>query len=211
MVSTLYRTRYYFPINQQAARPVFEIESSFSLQMVAPSYWAEIAESPTRVTLRFAMGGETWKDLFSPRGSQYMTLRRHDRGWPTTRAQSAIRSTSADVFPTQLSSRVTEQEWAEFVSEIKESLSFYPAPCRCCIFSFIWDSLLLSNYLRKGSNNVKAVVEKHRAAMKRRGVDLTFFDKTGYYFTTTSGLASAKASYGKHYVFGMHLDAAGPM
>jgi hypothetical protein len=32
----------------------------------------------------------------------------------------------------------------------------------------------------KGKKNVQAVVEKHQAAMKRRGVDLTFFDKTGY-------------------------------
>jgi hypothetical protein len=59
-------------------------------------------------------------------------------------------------------------------------LKFYPSPCRCCIFSFIWDGMSLLQYMGKGKKNVQAVVEKHQAAMKRRGVDLTFFDKTGY-------------------------------
>jgi hypothetical protein len=62
--------------------------------------------------------------------------------------------------------------------------------------------------MKKGSNNVQAVVEKHRAAMKRRGVELTFFDKTGYYYTTESTMTSASANYSKHYMFGMHLDVA---
>jgi hypothetical protein len=181
--------------------------SDQSSDMVA-SYWAEIAESPTRVTLRFALGGETWRDLFSPRGSQYMTLRRHDREWPTTIAEGKIRTTSADVFPPQLSSRITEQEWAEFVSEIEESLSFYPAPCRCCILSMILDGVYLEHYMKKGRTNVQAIVEKHRDAMKGRGIDLTYFDKTGYYYSTESNVTSTRADYNKHYMFGMHLDAA---
>lgn len=53
--------------------------SVFSVRGTAPSYWSEIAETPTRVTFKWTVGGEEFSDMCQ--GNNYSLVERIDKPW----------------------------------------------------------------------------------------------------------------------------------
>jgi hypothetical protein len=168
--------------------------------MGPPSYWAGIAESPTRVTLHFRAGGEEFKDLYSTSG-QYGTISRRAPEWNNARTVPSI-----DAVPEQLLGVLEEKDWKELVAEVKESVDTFPPPCRFCIFSFLYSTVAQYSYINKAKKNLQAFCEKHSVALKQKGVEILFFDKTGMYSCTQGTSAGGKIRYSKHFVFGLFID-----
>ncbi|OEU06595.1 hypothetical protein FRACYDRAFT_254317 [Fragilariopsis cylindrus CCMP1102] len=176
--------------------------------MGPPSYWQEIAETPTRVTFQFRQGGETCSDWFcrSSSTSQYSLLVRHNRPW---RSLNKVDFLKPNATPEQLQGVMMDDDeayWSEFCLEAKNCVdNTAPPPCRCCILSLFLDaSLIASCYIHKAKEGLQTLVDDHHAAMQQRGITITYFDKSGVY-TQSYGLT---ANIGYHTIFGFFLDVA---
>jgi hypothetical protein len=173
--------------------------------MGPPSYWQEIAETPTRVTFRFRQGGEKCSDWFC-RSS--LLARRHNQPWGIWNKVDLLTPHAA--IPEQLQGVMMmdddEAYWSEFCLEAQNCVDTAPPPCRCCILSLFLDaSLIASCYIHKAKEGLQTLVDDHYAAMQQRGITITYFDKSGVY-TQSYGLT---ANMGYHTIFGFFLDVAG--
>ncbi|OEU12846.1 hypothetical protein FRACYDRAFT_244119 [Fragilariopsis cylindrus CCMP1102] len=179
--------------------------------MGPPSYWPEIAETPTRVTFQFLQGGEKCSDWFchSSSTSQDSLLARHNRPWGIFNRVDLLTPHAA--IPEQLQGMMMMDDdeayyWSEFCLEAQNCVDTAPPLCRCCILSLFLDaSLIASCYINKAKEGLQSLVDDHHAALQQRGITITYFDKSGVY-TQSYGLT---ANIGYHTIFGFFLDVAG--
>ena len=57
---------------------------------------------------------------------------------------------------------------------------------------------------------MKEIASDHGQAFAARGIQITSFDKTGWYYSSISSGIGASASYSKHFVYGFFLDIIDP-
>ena len=166
--------------------------------MGGPSYWEAIAESPNRVTFRWVTGGEVPTDFCCGNNFSYMV--RHNRPWAAAGAPIL-----ANQIPTQLIGRIDPEFWSVFVADVKKQAATFPPICRAFIFSVLYDGCKHLSYYRRTKENMEKIANDHAEAFHSRGIAISAFDMSGYYWVTSF----ARAQYAKHYVYGFHLDIVG--
>ena len=138
--------------------------------MAPPSYYALLEESATKVTYVWFAGWDPCP------GGRYSGLARHP--------QAGGKWVDKFGVPDQLSKNVDPTFWEAFAAEAQEQSETQPPLCRYCIFSFLFDLFAQSHYQALAGPRLTAVVSKYEDDFLKRGVRLTFFDKSDYYTYT---------------------------
>ena len=149
--------------------------------------WEAIAESPTRVSYTWMLGGSD--DLCCCcnenlcYGGRYSGVVRYNR--PDWHAHYIGAHTPV---PVQLAAHLDKETWAAFASDVEKETATVPPLCRYLIFSCVYDTcrpLCYQNDMSRSDMAVPAcqrVVERHAPALHARGVSLTYFDKGRHIF-----------------------------
>ena len=166
--------------------------------------WEAIAESPTRVSYTWMVGGSDVGICCCANenlcyGGRFSGVVRYNR--PDWHAHYIGAHTPV---PVQLAAHLDKETWAAFAADVEKETATVPPLCRYLIFSCVYDTCCYQTDFGRSDMAVPAcqrVVERHAPALHARGVSLTYFDKGRHIF--------GDSPYPWHLV-GFFLDVAAP-
>ena len=147
--------------------------------------WEAIAESPTRVSYTWMVGGSDVGICCCANenlcyGGRFSGVVRYNR--PDWHAHYIGAHTPV---PVQLAAHLDKETWAAFAADVEKETATVPPLCRYLIFSCVYDTCCYQNDMSRSDMAVPAcqrVVERHAPALHARGVSLTYFDKGRHIF-----------------------------